>query len=143
VIDVLKAIRTKALADATLIGSTMLNGNHVYQEAPDIDTTALTAWVILRSASEVRDPQIPRADEVYEFVVIARTSDRADAIAERIVAIFEWVAGVASGTLGSISGRRLAEPLTFAIPPAPASDDTPTGKLYYRFRHLRVATYAA
>jgi hypothetical protein len=143
VIEVLKAIRTKALADGTLVGSTMLNGTHVYQEAPDVDTDALTAWVILRTASESPSMELPRADEVYEFVIAARTSDRADAIAERIVAVFGWVAGTASGTLGSITGRRLAEPITFGIPPATTSSDDATGKLYYRFRHMRVATYAA
>lgn len=142
-IEVLKAIRTKALADATLVGATMLNGNHVYQEAPDIDTDTLTAWVILSNTGQVRDPEVPLADELYQFAVVARTAERADLIVEQIVSIFEWRHGVASGNLGAITGRRQAEPITFEPAPPPSSDGEGTGKVYFRFRVMRVATYAA
>lgn len=143
-IEVLKAIRAKAVADATLIGASMLNGQHIYQEAADVNTDELKAWIILREASGARDPEIPRADEAYEFAVRAQTADLADQIAERIVAIFEWQQGVAgSGTIGAITGRRLAQPITFEAAPPPISSEDGAAKIYTRFRQMRVATYAA
>lgn len=141
---VMQAIRAKALANATLVGPTMLDGQRIYQEMPDVATANLNAWVILRCVSEPRDVETGLADEIYEFAVAARSADLADGIAEEILSTFAWRHGVAgSGTLTGITGRRLAEVIIAVPSPPPDSDADETKKTYYRFPRLRVATYAA
>lgn len=140
----MKAIRAKAIADATLTGASMLNGTHVYQESADVDTDKLEAWVVLRCVSDPEDLETTFTSEIYEFFVAAKTADLADQVAERIKAVFQWRHGVAgSGSLGSIVGRRLAQPITFEPSPPPISSEDGARKLYIRFRQMRVATYAA
>jgi hypothetical protein len=136
-----QALRAKAVADATLIASGLLNGTHVYQGFADITTEALQAWVTFFLVSQALDPETGFAEEVYQFDVWARTQDKADAVAERLSAIFD-PPGSFGGTLAP-SPRRLACPIRSVPVPGDVAEVAETGTLHHAIRQFRVATYAA
>jgi hypothetical protein len=136
------ALRAKAVADATLIGVALLNGSHVYQSAPEIDSAPLDQWITFSRVTTSTDQETGYSSELYQFDVWARSSDRADQIAERLSIVLGWRHGVAgSGTL-TIVGRRLAQPVSEELVPSDASEAAETGNLHQRIRQFRVATYA-
>ena len=144
-----RALRAKALADATLIS--LLGGSYVYQRAADIVFESLFAagakaiitywWV----TGGVVEEDTGLSDQTYQFDVWSKSSDDADAAAERLDVIIPWSPRLpGSGTLPALTGRRLANVITSeAVPPDQVDMSEAGGTLHHKVRSYRVRTYPA
>ncbi len=98
-----EAFRTKGIADATLV--TLLGGQNLIQRDPQtviekFVTDTLSLVTLSDVSPEVEDDDVPTTEGLYQLDVWAKRRDTADAIAERLVALYDKQAM-------TITGRRL------------------------------------